>query len=286
MTNNTPAPADLVEAELHWPEGKRFTFHDDGGHNPCYIVMPDGAAIPLNHWDDETTDIARAKWIIAACNAALDQAYIASEGLTPKTDDDSGSLETIIKTADRLARRMGGRFVVKGKPADLVEAVARILPIRVHNGPDYAEVTFGDGTSHSSQAMTMNPEAWEAIESAHRRAAAITSQPDPRDAEIQRLRGEVEKLRKSMIPQWFYADGYSSEECHDSPDEVIEYLDLKPGKHVVKVDCASPLPSIWCAVHIRTEQEMDALDTDDCVEFTEHYSEDEARAALAKSGGL
>ena len=64
MTNNEPA-------ELYWPEGKDFTFHDDGGHQPCYVVMPDGAALPLNHWDDETTDIARAKWIIDACNAKL-----------------------------------------------------------------------------------------------------------------------------------------------------------------------------------------------------------------------
>lgn len=79
-------------------------------------------------------------------------------------------------------------------PADLVEAVARILPIRVRNTQDYAEITFGDGSSHSTQAMTMNPEAWEAIEAAQRRAASTTPQPDPRDRVIAELRAVLQNF--------------------------------------------------------------------------------------------
>lgn len=101
-------------------------------------------------------------------------------------------------------------------------------------------------------------------------------------AEIERLREENERLRKMLVPQWFYADGYSSEDCNDSPHEVIEYLDLKPGKHVVSVDCAGPMPSIWCAVTVLTDEQMDEQETDDRVAFTEHASEDQARAALGE----
>ena len=49
-------------------------------------------------------------------------------------------------------------------PADglerLLTALAKVMPIRVQDGPDYAEVYFSDGTNHSTQAMTMNPQDW------------------------------------------------------------------------------------------------------------------------------
>lgn len=58
--------------ECDWPAGRPFTFLDEPGeHDPCYVVMPCGAAITLNHHASEGVDIARAKFIIAACNAAL-----------------------------------------------------------------------------------------------------------------------------------------------------------------------------------------------------------------------
>jgi hypothetical protein len=44
--------------------------------------------------------------------------------------------------------------------APLVEALAKIMPIRVQNGQDYAEVFFADGAAHSTHAMTMNPQDW------------------------------------------------------------------------------------------------------------------------------
>ena len=46
---------------------------------------------------------------------------------------------------------------------DAVEALRKIMPIRVHDGPDYAEVYFSDGVAHSTQAMTMNPQDWRDI---------------------------------------------------------------------------------------------------------------------------
>ena len=49
----------------------------------------------------------------------------------------------------------------------LTEALAKIMPIRVHDGPDYAEVYFADGAAHSTQAMTMNPADWQSIAKAH-----------------------------------------------------------------------------------------------------------------------
>ena len=55
--------------------------------------------------------------------------------------------------------------------ARLREALSKVMPIRVHNGPDYAEVYFADGVTHSTQAMTMNPQDWLDI------AAALERKP-------------------------------------------------------------------------------------------------------------
>lgn len=60
------------EPKLDWPEGGQFRFVDEPGeHEPCYVVMPDGAMLPLNHHAGLGVDIARARFIINACNAAL-----------------------------------------------------------------------------------------------------------------------------------------------------------------------------------------------------------------------
>lgn len=102
-----------------------------------------------------------------------------------------------------------------------------------------------------------------------------------------KLKAEVERLREALAaartaaqtPQWFYHPDYT-EVCQFSPWDVIDYYDPEPGKHVLEVECARPLPSIWCAVHVRTQEEMDALETDDRVVFSEHPTEEDARAAL------
>lgn len=65
----TPGPCD-------WPADKPFRFLDEPGeHDPCYVVMPDGAMLPLNHHATPGVDIARAHFIINACNAALQSAH-------------------------------------------------------------------------------------------------------------------------------------------------------------------------------------------------------------------
>ncbi len=72
----TPAVApDAGAAEYRercdWPVGE-FSFMDEPGeHDPCYVVMPGGAMLELNHHAGEGVDIARAHFIIDACNAAL-----------------------------------------------------------------------------------------------------------------------------------------------------------------------------------------------------------------------
>jgi hypothetical protein len=104
-------------------------------------------------------------------------------------------------------------------------------------------------------------------------------------AQIDALLKENARLRKMLVPQWFYHPD-EPETCWFSPDEVIdEMYDPKPGRHVFVVDCATSLPSIWCAVHVRTEEEMDALETDDRVVFTEHSSEKEAQVAISACKG-
>lgn len=80
---------------------------------------------------------------IADLSIALDD---ATDIIRQATDD--------IKTqAAELAK-------FKALAETLAGALGKIAPIRVHNGPDYAEVYFADGKTHATQAMTMNPQDW------------------------------------------------------------------------------------------------------------------------------
>lgn len=77
---------EKMARDCDWPSGRLFTFMDDPGeHNPCYVVMPDGACIALNHHARPGVDIARAKFIIAACNAATGLTEAQLEGLANGT---------------------------------------------------------------------------------------------------------------------------------------------------------------------------------------------------------
>lgn len=61
-----------VREQCDWPEGEfKFIDDDPGAHDPCYVVMPGGACLVVNHHAGPGVDIARAKFIVAACNAAL-----------------------------------------------------------------------------------------------------------------------------------------------------------------------------------------------------------------------
>lgn len=66
-TNNLSS----IQALCDWPDAP-FTLHDEPGeHDPCYVVMPGGSSLAVNHHATPGVDIARAKFIVAACNAAL-----------------------------------------------------------------------------------------------------------------------------------------------------------------------------------------------------------------------
>jgi hypothetical protein len=93
------------------------------------------------------------------------------------------------------------------------------------------------------------------------------------EAEVERLRAA---LAKAQTPTWFYpAD--DGERCYFDPLEIIDdVFYLSPGQHVIEIDCATSLPSIWCAVTISDDEDADERCT-----YTEHATEAEARAALA-----
>ena len=76
MQDETKAGSGLSGglSALGWPVGVPFTFYDSPGeHDPCFVVMPGGCSLPLNHCGTAEMDIARAKFIINACNAALEK---------------------------------------------------------------------------------------------------------------------------------------------------------------------------------------------------------------------
>lgn len=94
---------------------------------------------------------------------------------------------------------------------------------------------------------------------------------------IEALEAEVEGLRKLTCATWFYMPD-EGDRCWFSPHEVIdEMYDPEPGNHVFEVECATSLPSIWCAVRV-----TDDPDADERFTFTEHATEAEARAALGE----
>lgn len=71
---NQMAMQDAIDEwdELDWPLHEDFRFADIAdAHAPCLVVMPGGAAIVLNHHAGSGVDVARARWIVDACNDKL-----------------------------------------------------------------------------------------------------------------------------------------------------------------------------------------------------------------------
>ncbi len=95
-----------------------------------------------------------------------------------------------------------------------------------------------------------------------------------------------EELRKARLPQWFYyGDDCSGDRCRDSIyeciDEDFSWDNESKGDHVLQISGARPVPDIWVALHFYTDAEKYARDSDDQYAFTEHESEQAARAALS-----
>lgn len=112
--------------------------------------------------------------------------------------------------------------------------------------------------------------------------ATVAALADLAEAQAQ----EIARLRKLLTPEWFYpADRYDSEYCCHDVNEVLEehYFWGRPktGQHVVEINAATRLPSIWAAVRFKCEcDDPDDCDCDNDMIATEHASEADARAAL------
>ena len=142
-----------------------------------------------------------------------------------------------------------------------------------------------DGSGYAIHCQAEACPAWPSVHGENEEeaiAAWNARAPDPRLAEVEAerdgLRAIVEKHQKRA--EWFYVTEYEQNECEMSIDDVLDRMDLGIGSHVICVDVAAPLPSIWCAVRILSDDEADAQETDDRTVFTEHATEVEARAAL------
>lgn len=77
---------------------------------------------------------------------------------------------------------------------ELMTKAAPMFPITTHNGPDYADVTFAE--DHSSQAMTMEPDTWNALNELFVSLPAIF---DAIQATEARAQGLVEALTASAL---------------------------------------------------------------------------------------
>ena len=111
------------------------------------------------------------------------------------------------------------------------------------------------------------------IETAHEAATQLQALA----ARVKVLEAENERLRKLTCATWFYMPD-EGDSCWFSPHEVIdEMYGPEPGNHVFEVECATSLPSIWCAVRV-----TDDPDAYERFTFTEHATEAEARAALGE----
>jgi len=102
VSEHTP---QQYRAMCDWPDDQPFSFRDERGeHDPCYVVMPGGAMLPLNHHNAEGVDIARAKFIIEACNQKL---FPATRSL-PTEALKAGVVEEMVEVIEELLRCIRG----------------------------------------------------------------------------------------------------------------------------------------------------------------------------------
>lgn len=79
---------------------------------------------------------------------------VDATGLAPAIA--SAFIVGVDQAADAILAALSG----SGDHAELARAIDRLLPIGIHNTPDYAEVYFGECRA---QAMTMEPDTWLAL---------------------------------------------------------------------------------------------------------------------------
>lgn len=101
----------------------------------------------------------------------------------------------------------------------LVERASRLLPVVVNITQDYAELSFGD--AHPTQAMTMQPDDWLALNDI---ASALTAQAD----EIERLnaiaRRYMEKVQGKIV---VLSTGEHSMYIESDPYVLLEEVDFE-----------------------------------------------------------
>lgn len=119
-------------------------------------------------------------------------------------------------------------------------------------------------------------------------ASALTNEAARR---IEQLERELAQIKSG---QWFYpADGYESESCFYSPSEVLEEVYFwdraKSGAHLVEINVATSLPSIWtlvtfdCQCNVRDDCDCDC---DNNMVVQQFSSKAEAEAAYRKARGM
>lgn len=112
-------------ASCDWPAGNSFTVLDDPDeHKPCYLVMPDGAALPLCHHATNGVDQARAKFIADACNAAL--ASPSAGAVVPEVDFTVEEVESAIENVREYNRLMPSECIDQMRDVLLLAAAPEV----------------------------------------------------------------------------------------------------------------------------------------------------------------
>lgn len=172
----------------HWQDFGPTSSAPVGWRDSFINVYPEGDEIAPTHWmplpaapgtaSRPTPDTQTAAIGAEAMREAL-VPFSIDAGFYPASHDNEKRILIRCKLGD--TRRAASVLAALSQPVAapqaeapqpeggtdrLVTALTKVMPIRVQNGPDYAEVYFSDGSTHSTQAMTMNPDDWTAINEA------------------------------------------------------------------------------------------------------------------------
>lgn len=165
--------------ECLWPTGS-FGFHDEPGeHDPCYVVFPDGAMVAVNHHARTGVDIARAKFIVAACNAAL---AVDPQSIGPAHIDDFAVDRFAAAMKAKLAKKRAEGFSGWNDECR-VEFLSRKLREHVEKGDPIDVANFCMMLHQRGSAITP-PDGWSEAECLARRLLGLLDDPDASDDEV------------------------------------------------------------------------------------------------------